>query len=73
MENYWITKLTFAPMQNNQLFLQAQRLHQQGQLPQAEQLYRQVVQQAPHYAEAKHLLGIVCSQQGRHQEGANWI
>jgi len=60
-------------MQDNQLFPQAQRLHQQGQLPQAEQLYRQVVQLTPHYAEAKHLLGIVCSQQGRHQEGANWI
>ncbi|MEM9888354.1 MAG: tetratricopeptide repeat protein [Bacteroidota bacterium] len=60
-------------MQNHQLFPQAQRLHQQGQLIEAEQLYRQVVQVAPHYAEAKHMLGIVCSQQNRHAEGANWI
>lgn len=60
-------------MQPTQLFSQAQRHHQQGQFPQAEQLYRQVVELLPHHAEAKHLLGIVCSQQGKHNEGVNWI
>lgn len=56
-----------------QQFKQAQQLHQQNKLAQAEQLYRQTVQRAPHFAEAKHLLGLVCSQQGRHAEGADWI
>jgi Flp pilus assembly protein TadD len=60
-------------MTPTQLFPQAQQLHQQGNLVQAEQLYRQIIQNAPHYTEAKHLLGIVCSQQGRHTEGVQWI
>lgn len=60
-------------MQIEQLFQKAQQLHQQGQLAQAEQWYEQVVHHAPHFAEAKHLLGIVCSQQGKHQAGIQWI
>jgi protein O-GlcNAc transferase len=60
-------------MNPNQLFQQAQQLHQQGLLPQAENMYRQVVDLAPHLAEAKHMLGIVCSQQGKQEEGIQWV
>ena len=55
------------------LFQQAQQLHQQNQLTEAESLYHQVIQQSPHFAEAKHLLGILLSQKGQHQEGAQWL
>jgi protein O-GlcNAc transferase len=51
------------------LFKQAQALHQQGQLTEAADLYRQVVQASPRFAEAYHLLGLALSQQGQHAAG----
>ena len=55
------------------LFQQASQAHRQGDLPQAEQLYRQVLAQAPNHADGHHLLGLVCSQQGRHAEAVQHI
>ncbi len=60
-------------MNPDQLFHQATQAHQQGNLPQAEQLYCQVVTQAPSHADAHHLLGLVCSQQGRHTEAGQHL
>jgi predicted O-linked N-acetylglucosamine transferase (SPINDLY family) len=40
--------------------------HRAGQLPQAEALYRQVLQAVPNHADALHLLGVVACQSGRH-------
>ncbi len=51
-----------------ELFTQATQAHQANRLQQAEALYRQVLALAPDHAEAHHLLGLVCSQQGRHAE-----
>src|SRR5436190_17570794 len=39
--------------------------HQQGRLPQAEQLYRQVLQQVPTQPDALHLMGVLAQQVGK--------
>ncbi|MGI0487763.1 tetratricopeptide repeat protein [Pantanalinema rosaneae CENA516] len=43
--------------------------HQAGQLPQAEQLYRQVLQQQPQHPEALCLLGVIACQRGNLEDG----
>lgn len=50
------------------IFLKATEAHQQSRLPEAEQLYRQLLQFNPYHADTLHLLGIACSQQGKHEE-----
>jgi tetratricopeptide (TPR) repeat protein len=39
--------------------------HQQGKLPQAEQLYREILQNEPNHPDALHLLGVIAHQAGR--------
>ncbi len=46
---------------------EAMACHRAGQLPRAEQLYRQVLQAEPNHAEAWHLLGMVAYQVGQHE------
>ncbi len=41
------------------LFKQALALHQQGNLPEAERLYRQVLEHNPRHADSLHLLGMI--------------
>lgn len=45
---------------------QALAMHRAGDLPGAEQIYRQIVAAAPQFADAWHLLGVVEHQAGRH-------
>ncbi|MGI0486219.1 tetratricopeptide repeat protein [Pantanalinema rosaneae CENA516] len=52
-----------------ELFAIAVQQHQAGQLAQAAQMYRQVLQQQPHHAEALHLLGVIACQTGNLSEG----
>lgn len=47
--------------------------HQSGQLPQAESVYRQVLQQQPDHPDALHLLGVIALQVGQHEAAANLI
>ncbi len=42
--------------------------HQAGNLPQAEQLYKQILQADPNHADAHHLLGVLAFQAGRHDQ-----
>lgn len=42
--------------------------HQAGRLAQAEQLYRQILQQQPNSIQALHRLGILASQVGKHEQ-----
>jgi len=49
------------------------RHHQAGQLPQAEQLYRQVLAQDPNHATALHHLGLIALQAGQSQAAADLI
>jgi tetratricopeptide (TPR) repeat protein len=51
----------------------ALRHHQAGQLPQAEQLYRQILQGDPRHADALHLLGVLISQAGRDDLAIEYI
>ncbi len=47
--------------------------HQQGQLAQAEELYRQVLEASPHHADALHYLGVIYHQNGRHDLAVSTI
>jgi protein O-GlcNAc transferase len=57
----------------SQLFNLAIQHHQQGQLSQAETLYRQILAQDRHHLETLHLLGVLYSQLGQYQEGVRLI
>ena len=48
-------------------------LHQQGQLGEAERLYRQILNVRPDQFEARHLLGLIRYQQGRNREAIDLI
>src|SRR5690349_2937389 len=43
------------------------RLHRAGRLPEAEQVYRQVLAAEPAHADAMHMLGVIASQCGQPQ------
>lgn len=50
------------------VFLRAVALHEQGSLDQAEQLYRDVLQDAPNDVGSLHNLGILCFQRGKYDD-----
>jgi len=52
---------------------QARRLHREGQLGEAEQLYRRILQAQPENAQANHLLGMLAYQVGRFADAAKLI
>ena len=52
-----------------ELFDAALRIHQAGDLLQATQLYRRILQADPNHADCLHLLGIATFQTGRHETG----
>jgi predicted O-linked N-acetylglucosamine transferase (SPINDLY family) len=56
-----------------QLLNLAVQHHQQNQLAQAESLYRQILAQDRHHADALHLLGVLFSQRGEFKEGVRFI
>ncbi len=43
------------------------QVHQAGQLPEAEAIYRQVLDVEPDHADANHLLGVIVDEVGRHE------
>jgi predicted O-linked N-acetylglucosamine transferase (SPINDLY family) len=47
--------------------------HRAGDLGQAEQLYRQVLEREPLHAEALHFLGIIAHQTGDHARALDWL
>ena len=48
------------------MFNEALAHHQAGRLPEAEQLYRQILALEPRHADSLHLLGVLAQQVGRH-------
>ena len=57
------------PPQVIQVLRQAWGLHQQGQLAQAEALYRDVLKMQPNNSDALHFLGVLEAQRGRREAG----
>jgi protein O-GlcNAc transferase len=57
----------------NELMANASQAHQQGQLQIAENLYREIIKQFPQQPDVLHLLGVCCSQQGKHNEAIGFI
>ncbi|MGR8921441.1 MAG: tetratricopeptide repeat-containing sulfotransferase family protein [Gammaproteobacteria bacterium] len=55
------------------LFQTALGLHEQGQIQRAEQVYREVLRQAPRHAGALNMLGVVGCQSGQLRAGAELI
>ncbi len=55
------------------LFEQALQHHQAGRLADAEPLYKQALNLNPEHPDALHLLGVLCSQTGRHEEAIEQI
>ena len=55
------------------LFDQAITRHRAGDLPGAEQLYRQLVQTAPGHFGPLQALGVLCAQQGRSSEALEYL
>src|SRR3954469_213658 len=48
------------------LFAQANNAHRQGQLADAEALYRQLLARNPNHSDALHMLGLIAHQAGNH-------
>ena len=56
-----------------QLLTQALDHHRQGRLDHAREVYRKLLQRDPTHADALHLLGLVCYQQGDASGGADYV
>jgi tetratricopeptide (TPR) repeat protein len=56
-----------------QALAQAVQQHRAGQLQQAEQLYRAILQVQPQQVDALHLLGVLASQVGKHEQARAYI
>jgi uncharacterized protein (TIGR02466 family) len=49
------------------------RLHRAGRLPEAERLYRSILDAEPQHPDALHLLGVLLTQTGEHDDGVGYI
>ena len=52
--------------QEAELMQQGIQLHQSGQLPEAEIIYRRILNASPNHADANHLLGVIAYQVGNY-------
>jgi tetratricopeptide (TPR) repeat protein len=55
------------------LFNEALRIHKSGDLPQAERIYRQIIQLDPTHAPTYHFFGILAHQAGNHQAAVSLL
>jgi predicted O-linked N-acetylglucosamine transferase (SPINDLY family) len=60
-------------MDTQATYRQALQLHQQGELAQAEALYKSLIAADPKHADATHYLGVIYHQIGRHSEAVQTI
>jgi len=51
----------------------ARNLHQRGYLPEAEMLYREILERSPHNADAMNMFGVLCAQRGDPASALEWI
>ena len=59
--------------QTEALFDQALACHMEGQIPQAQALYQEVLAMAPNHADALHLLGVTAAQTGNPRKAVDLI
>src|SRR5882672_9882366 len=52
---------------------QARNLHQRGYLPEAEMLYREILERSPRNADAMNMFGVLCAQRGDPTSALEWI
>jgi len=57
----------------NQAMDQALELHQEGKLSGAAEIYKQILARSPNNPDALHLLGVLCAQMDRLEEGVSLI
>ena len=57
----------------HQMFKQALACHQAGNLKEAEKLYRRLLAQDARHTDAMHLLGLIVSEHGEHEQAINLI
>ncbi|HEY3918345.1 MAG TPA: tetratricopeptide repeat protein [Stellaceae bacterium] len=62
-----------AGRQAQELFAEALRHHQAGQLAEAERLYRHILTRDSRHADSLHLLGVLAYQRGQHQAAIELI
>lgn len=67
-----ISSITLAS-KRGQVFADALRNHQSGQLSEAERLYRRVLEIDPGHADSLHLLGVIAYQLGHYDEAVGLI
>src|SRR5580700_8375570 len=54
-------------------FGRAMAFHRAGRLPEAEEIYRHILSASPDDHESLHLLGVICSQRGDHEQALRLI
>lgn len=67
------SELKNAEIFMRQMYERAVQCHQAGNLEQAEQLYRQILQSDPHQPDTLHLLGVLHFQRGSHDAAREYI
>lgn len=72
------TQSAQSPSRSQQLTIQqnldlAVKLHSARRLPEAEALYKQILQQNPHHHDALHLLGLIAQQSGKSDRAVELI
>jgi len=55
------------------LFQQALRLHEQGRLNEAENIYRQILETAPSNPDILNLMGLIAQEKGRHEQASEFF
>jgi predicted O-linked N-acetylglucosamine transferase (SPINDLY family) len=62
-----------GPLAKGRTFERAQDLHRKGYLPEAEMLYREILQRSPRRADAMNSLGILYAQRGDQASALKWL
>ena len=70
---YFLDQKKFIMATIPQALAIALRHHQSGNLQQAEQIYRQILQAEPNHPDALHLLGVIAHQLGENEVAIRYI
>jgi protein O-GlcNAc transferase len=68
-----VPTMVFVTMTTDEALMKAVQYHRAGRLEEAEQIYRQVLQDDPEQADAIHLHGVLVSQRGDDERALEYI